>query len=494
MTIWLDVTTTRAWSRPALGIVRVEAETARQFLRAADAGIRFCRFDLDYDAYFEVGREELVFALARLDAGGSMPTAPIAAPVAAPSAGISRPVAPALFVPRWKHLAARGLAYLPDDVQAPMRRFASVRRDGVRAMRGAVRELRRSAGLLLRGTEAPVATAAAAAPAALIRPDILFGHGDVYVSLGLDWDQKNLPYLYALKQQLDLKILLMCYDIIPIRLPHLCVAEVAAKFPRYFLDVARCADQIACISEYSRADLRRYLEDAGVPVPALSVVRLGCEIASASSAAPSGAVAELLGRRFILFVSTIERRKNHETLYRAYTRLVDDGVADLPLLVFVGMAGWGMGDLMSDLALDLRIHPYLRVLNHVSDGDLARLYQQAAFTAYPSLYEGWGLPVAESLAYGKFCLASSAASIPEVAGELIEYVDPWDVPRWAERLNWYVRHPQEVALREAAIRARYHPASWQDTGAVLVEAARALGARQPASVVARLNHQGQHLV
>jgi glycosyltransferase involved in cell wall biosynthesis len=479
VTIWLDVTTTRGWGRPALGIVRVEAETARQFLQADDPGIRFCRFDLAYDAYFEVGPEELRFALARLDAGGTAPSAPGPAAAVGPVPGTT--VAAPVYVPRWKRWAARGLACLPSALQARVRRLASERRDGVRALRSAVIGLRRSAGLLWHGTPAPYAIAPAPAPTVLVKPDILFRQGDVYVSLGLDWDQKNLPYLYQLKQQLALKILLMCYDIIPIRLPHLCVTEVAAKFSTYFLDVARCADQIACISDYSRDDLRRFLEGAGVPVPALSVVRLGCEIASANAAAPSDAVAEVLGHRFILFVSTIERRKNHETLYRAYTRLVDAGVPDLPLLVFVGMAGWGMGDLMSDLALDPRIRPYLRVLNHVSDGDLARLYQQAYFTAYPSLYEGWGLPVAESLAYGKFCLASAAASIPEVGGDLVDYVDPWNVPLWAERLRWYIEQPQEVALREAAIRAHYRPARWQDTGAALVAAAYALRVNKPAT-------------
>lgn len=477
MTIWLDVTTTRGWNRPALGIVRVEAETARQFLQTGDPGIRFCRFDLDYDAYFEVGPEELRYALARLDAGGVHPSAP--APVPLPASAAT----PSAYVPGWKRWAMRGLACLPSGLEASVRRGARSRRDGVRALRHAVAGLRRSAGLLWHGTAAagpePVAVAT---PAALVKPDILFGPGDVYVSLGLDWDQKNLPYLYTLKQQLGLKILLMCYDIIPIRLPHLCVAEVAAKFTPYFLDVARCADEIVCISDYSRADLRRFLDSAGVPVPTLSVVRLGCEIASANAAAPSDAVAEVLGRRFILFVSTIERRKNHETLYRAYTRLVDAGVPDLPLLVFVGMAGWGMGDLLSDLALDPRIRPYLRVLNHVSDGDLARLYQHTYFTAYPSLYEGWGLPVAESLAYGKFCLASSAASIPEAGGDLVDYVDPWDVPRWAERLGWYIAHPEEVARREAAIRAQYRPARWEDTGSTLVAAAYALRADRPRAV------------
>jgi glycosyltransferase involved in cell wall biosynthesis len=216
-------------------------------------------------------------------------------------------------------------------------------------------------------------------------------------------------------------------------------------------------------------------------VPELDVVRLGCEIATAADAAPSAPVAEVLEHRFILFVSTIERRKNHETLYRAYTRLVDAGVADLPLLVFVGMAGWGMSDLMSDVKLDPRIRPYLRILNHVSDGNLARLYEHAYFTAYPSLYEGWGLPVAESLAYGKFCLASAAASIPEVGGALIEYVDPWDVPRWAERLRWYIEHPEDVANREAVIRANYRPTSWKETGAALVAAAHALRRDQQAA-------------
>ena len=480
MTIWLDVTTIRGWNRPALGIVRVEAETARQFLQSNDPGIRYCRFDLMYDSYFEVGPEELNFALARLDAGGEPPVAPasVAAPLATAPEARRLPNTAA-----WRRRAERGLAILPRSLQGPVRRLVRGRMEGLRGLRITWRELRRSVGLLWRGTPQPVTALPAQAPAALVKPDILFGPGDVYVSLGLDWDQKNLPYLYELKQRLGLKILLMCYDIIPIRLPHLCVADVAAKFSRYFLDVARCADRIVCISEYSRADLRKFLEGSKAPVPELDVVRLGCEIATAADAAPSAPVAEALEHRFILFVSTIERRKNHETLYRAYTRLVDAGVADLPLLVFVGMAGWGMSDLMSDVKLDPRIRPYLRILNHVSDSDLARLYEHAYFTAYPSLYEGWGLPVAESLAYGKFCLASAAASIPEVGGALIEYVDPWDVPRWAERLRWYIEHPEDVANREAVIRANYRPTSWKETGEALVAAAYALRRNQQAAAL-----------
>jgi glycosyltransferase involved in cell wall biosynthesis len=154
--------------------------------------------------------------------------------------------------------------------------------------------------------------------------------------------------------------------------------------------------------------------------------------------------------------------------------LVDEGRLGLPLLVFVGMPGWGIGELMSDLRLDPRIQSYLRMLSHVSDGDLRRLYENARFTVYPSLYEGWGLPVAESLAHGKFCLASNAASIPEVAGDLIDYLDPWDVPGWAEKLAWYFDHPDEVERREAEIRSRYRATNWHETGSVVLAAAEAL--------------------
>jgi len=262
-----------------------------------------------------------------------------------------------------------------------------------------------------------------------------------------------------------------------VKFPHLVVARVAAAFPRYLGDAAQCADEILCNSECSGRDLRDFLESEGLPAPALSVVRLGCEIAAESAAPPSDSVAEVLESRYVLFVSTIERRKNHETLYRAYTRLADESEVDLPLLVFVGWIGWGVTELMSDLRADPRARRYVRVLSRVSDSDLARLYQNAYFTVYPSLYEGWGLPVAESLAYGKFCLASDAGSIPEVGGDLVEYVDPWDIPRWAQRLSWYFSHPEEVEKRAAAIRSSYRPSGWRETGAAVLSAADALAAR-----------------
>jgi len=460
MTIWLDVTTTLGWGRPALGVVRVEAETARHFLSVNDPSIRFCQFDRGGRDYFEVDRDEIGAALARLDAGGNL----------------TREVS--LESVQHAATAVRSLlARLPLRYRDRAYCFALARREAFHGLVRAYREARAAAVVMWRGSDQGDGHLRLIAQAPVVLHHVSnspFASGDVYVSLGLDWDQKDLVYLYELKRQLGLKVLLFCYDIIPIRLPHLCVAEVAVKFPQYFVEAAWCADKILCISDCSRRDLRQFLETVGAPVPALSVVRLGSEIAAESEAPPSDAVTEVLAQRFILFISTIERRKNHETLYRAYTRLVDEGRVDLPLLVFVGMPGWGVSDVMSDLKLDPRIMPYLRILNHVSDNDIVRLYQSAYFTVYPSLYEGWGLPVAESLAYGKFCLASNAASIPEVGGDLVEYLDPWDVPAWSDRLLWYFEHPHEVERREMAIRSRYQSTSWQETGAAVFATAEAL--------------------
>jgi glycosyltransferase involved in cell wall biosynthesis len=300
-----------------------------------------------------------------------------------------------------------------------------------------------------------------------------FKAGDIYISMGLDWDQKNLKYLYQLKQDIGFKILLFCYDIIPIHSPHLCVGDVAPIFAKYFTDVAWCADKILCISDYSRRSLSQFLQEVGAPIPDLSVVRLGSEVSEPVQPA-SASIIDILRKRYILFVSTIERRKNHETLYRAYTQLIDAGISKIPLLVFVGMPGWGVNDLLADLQFDPRIQPYIRILNHISDNDLAYLYRHAEFTVFPSLYEGWGLPVAESLAHGKFCLASNTASIPEVGGDLIDYLDPWDIPAWTEQLKYYFDHPEIVAEKEAKIRLQYRTTTWSETSAFILAEAKKL--------------------
>jgi glycosyltransferase involved in cell wall biosynthesis len=100
----------------------------------------------------------------------------------------------------------------------------------------------------------------------------------------------------------------------------------------------------------------------------------------------------------------------------------------------------------------------------VNDDELIALYKNAQFTVYPSLYEGWGLPVAESLAHGKYCLSSNSSSLPEVGGNLIEYLDPYDVSGWARRLQELSQNDDFIQEMEKKIRCSYSPINWDDTG------------------------------
>lgn len=461
MNIWLDITTTLAWGRPALGIVRVEAETLRHFLGLNDDCVRFCRYERDGSIYHEVSHEDAVVALARLDAGGHGTPAE-AEPVV--QVLPDRPTAPPIGI-RLEHWGRRAITKLPGRYQLQARRWAHHVRGALGMLSGA------ASRTVDRETLTAVTTPAWLQGYEALSP---FCDGDVYISMGLDWDQKDLSLLYALKQRVNMKIMLFCYDIIPILMPEHCAPGVPEKFPGYFADVAWCADLVLCISECSRNDLEDYLHTVGAPIPELGIVRLGGDIPTSATLPPSTEIANLLGERYILFVSTIEARKNHRVLYQAYKRLLSSGKLNLPKLVFVGMQGWGVDHLICELHEDQQVQPYILRLQNISDSDLNHLYQNCLFTVYPSLYEGWGLPVAESLAYGKFCLASNAASIPEIGGDLVHYLPPQDESAWTEHLEWYFRYPEVVDERQEVIRRDYVPTSWKETGASILNAATVL--------------------
>lgn len=428
---WVHVSTLMQWNRPPVGIVRVEQEYCR-WLAAQSPAVtgerRYCRFDRASGCFVEVPAEQVSQRLLALTSGMWAPDE-VALPPPSAIKVLLRRLLPDLL---WRPL------------QASRRLAAQIGRR--------LRQIGMAAGRRLPGSDRLPAEAP-------------FATGDRFVSLGLDWDTLDQTVLYRLKRQHRLDVTLMCYDVIPALFPHLVVLP-PGNFAAYIADAAWCADRFVCISERTRRDLRALLTHLGAPVPRCEVVRLGSDVAHGVAARPPAGPVGEDGRPFVLFVSTIERRKNHEVLYRAWLRLRERGLVP-HRLVFVGMPGWGVTDLMNDLRLDPRVQDDIVMLSRVDDAELAWLYRNCAFTVFPSLYEGWGLPVAESLAWGKFCLASNVASLPEVGGDLIEYLDPWDLPQWVERLAHYMTQPQAVAAHEARIVERHVPSRWVDTAAAI---------------------------
>lgn len=433
--IWIHVSTLMTWGRPPVGIVRVEQEYCRWLLQREPAPheprVRFCIYARDPGEFQEVSREQVHERLYPPPPAPAVPPPPV-------------PITPKLLAKR-ALLSLLGL--LPHEWEIQTRI----------AVRRGYHRLRVRLGL---------------EPDPSIRPEprIPFAPGDRFVSLGLDWEHLDQRVLYRLKQKLGLRTTLICYDAIPILFPQLVVLT-PGSFALYFVDMAWCADAVLCISERTRQDCELVLRRLGAPVPPTHVIRLGGTLKGVDrEEPPPGFGPDADGRPFVLFVSTIERRKNHELLYRAWVRLREQGIQP-HRLVFVGMKGWGVADLLSDIALDPRIQGDVVMLDHVPDAQLAWLYKHCAFTVFPSLYEGWGLPVVESLAWGKFCLASDAASLPEAGGEWAEYIDPWDLPAWTERLGHLMTHPDETQARNQRIAAGYTPPAWQATAERIHEVA-----------------------
>ena len=159
---------------------------------------------------------------------------------------------------------------------------------------------------------------------------------------------------------------------------------------------------------------------------------------------------------FVLAVGTLEPRKNLPRLVDAYSRLPTELKERHPLAI-VGALGWETGATLSALhSLGKRC----TMLGYVSDAALAELYRRCAVFCYPSLGEGFGLPVLEAMAAGATVLTSNVSSLPEVGGEAVAYADPARVDDIAVQLESLLcDEPRRAALAELA-RARAAEFSW----------------------------------
>ncbi|MGH7763181.1 MAG: glycosyltransferase family 4 protein [Candidatus Dormibacteraceae bacterium] len=148
--------------------------------------------------------------------------------------------------------------------------------------------------------------------------------------------------------------------------------------------------------------------------------------------APAGPLPEGLEPGFILAVGTVEPRKNYPRLLAAFRQLrgrhgslpfIINGHPGVPQLVIAGRPGWAYGDTLQRIAAE----PGVRYLNHVDEPTLTALYESASVLAFPSLYEGFGLPLLEAMAHGLPAVVGSAGALPELALGAAIRVQPDDV-------------------------------------------------------------------
>jgi len=147
-------------------------------------------------------------------------------------------------------------------------------------------------------------------------------------------------------------------------------------------------------------------------------------------------------------------------MYQAWRKLVKVlGPDRAPDLVFAGKQGWHGENVLYMVKHDPLVKDKIIVKAGVGDRELDWLYKNCLFTLYPSLYEGWGLPVEESFIYGKMCVTTNVSSLPEVGGEFAEYVEPED-PEGIVRAVVKGLDPDYRRGRESLIREKYRANTW----------------------------------
>ncbi len=230
-----------------------------------------------------------------------------------------------------------------------------------------------------------------------------------------------------------LRRVITVHDLAFLRYPYL-LTKTAARYYGQIDRAVRVADHIIAVSQSTRNDLIKLL---GVPESQISVIYEAADsIFQPLSREESARVIHEryhLSPDYILFVGTIEPRKNLNTLLLAYHGLRNRYHLDVPLII-AGEEGW-LSDEVYSLIDELDLSETCHFLGHITNEDLLYLYNAARLLAHPALYEGFGLTPLEAMACGTPVVVSNVSSLPEVVGDAALLVDPTDVEAWTIALQ-----------------------------------------------------------
>ncbi len=228
--------------------------------------------------------------------------------------------------------------------------------------------------------------------------------------------------------------------------------EAHTRFQRLYLQVstrwsATAATQLIAVSQATANDITQFY---GAPSDKIQVVYEAFASDQIDDSAATKGRPLHLQRPYALFVGTLQPRKNLVRLIQAYAKLSKTTSLSWDL-VLAGSAGWlkqSLPELVNELGLSKRVH----FIGYVADADLPALYAGAIFFCFPSLFEGFGLPVLEAQSYGAPVMTANNSSLPEIAGDAAILVDPLDVDAIADAM---LRLSQDEDLRQKLITAGY---------------------------------------
>ena len=316
--------------------------------------------------------------------------------------------------------------------------------------------------------------------------------GDCLIVLGASWNIEGLSeYFQTLKDHHDIKISQMVYDLIPILMPEHISCDFSEEFYLWLKASTGYCTNYFVDSKNTARDLALFMDEIGVVRP-IKTVPLAQNFHMAdpkkvtSYINPSDRLVNYKARvdcskgiqrnvlnlskmPFVLVVGTMESRKNTWRLAQAWQRLSREGDGfDLPKLVFAGKPGWYNEDFNQLIKATGNLGGWIQFANNPTDTEVAYLYKTCVFTAMVSLYEGWGLPIGESLFFGKTAVVANNSSMPEVGGDMVEYCDAHSIDSIYAACRKLITEPEHRATLEAKI-ASTKLRTWDDVTSDFVE-------------------------
>ena len=289
----------------------------------------------------------------------------------------------------------------------------------------------------------------------------------VLVFLGALWINDALMMAARYAHSQGAKIVSLLYDLTPVR-EEGHTAAVNRLFDRYLTLLMQTASAVPAISQSSRHDFVTHATANGYAAPPGTATGLPCGLT------PQGRdlSTKPWPRPYALFVGTVESRKNHALAFEVWRELIERHGADqVPDLVCIGRLGWHASDFLRSYVTTRGLKGKVSLLtNSVADDELARFYAHAEFTVYPSRYEGWGLPVSESLAFGKVSVVADNSSLREAGGDLCVYFTSNDAAAMVRAIEKDVLDADTKSQWEDRIRSHQAAVtSWEDVAGAITK-------------------------
>ncbi|WP_392479370.1 glycosyltransferase family 4 protein [Nostoc sp. C110] len=294
---------------------------------------------------------------------------------------------------------------------------------------------------------------------------------DIYVIADANWDLPKTYYRFLqLLKRHKVTIVVICYDLIPIKFPEFASKRFTKAFTKFYSDYSILFDKVLCISkksaeDYSNARIQGLLTNNNSQI--IQSFRLGGNyykhelLLSEENNKHDVKLQQLLNKKYILVVGSLVPHKNIKTIIAAFDLLINSSHDDV-FLVFAGNKGW---DSETDNFIESNemYGKLIQILGSVTDAQLDFLYQNCYCLVQASFYEGFGLPVVEALQHCKPVIASNGGSLPEVGGDFCRYFSPNQPTELYEALKELLDSEIYYNNLVERIRNEYVPFSWQES-------------------------------